>query len=66
MNIGDVKPGMKLRVEGGFGCMKRGAEVIVKVDEQGFPFVPCRRGGHWLAGQVGEGGELIGFSPCPA
>lgn len=61
MNIADVKPGMKLKADGGFTCIKRGAVLTVEFDEQGLPFVPCKRGGHWLAGQVGEGGELIGL-----
>ncbi len=63
MKLADVKSGMKIKADGGFRCIRRGAVLTVKIDAEGFPYVPCRSGGHWLAGQVDGAGNLIGFEP---
>jgi hypothetical protein len=64
MKLADVKEGMKLKADGGFTCIRPGAVLTVKFDEEGFPFVPCHRGGHWLNGQVDGDGTIIGFEPA--
>lgn len=61
MNIDDVRPGIRVKADGGFTCITPGAVLTIQVDEEGFPFVPCCEGGHWLNGQIDGNGNLIGF-----
>lgn len=60
-----IKAGMKLKTDGDFTCIPEGQIVEVKVDEnrRGFSrfFVDCKCGGHYLDGQVGDDGEVLGF-----
>ena len=61
MKLTEAKTGTKVRADGGFTCIRRGSVITVEIDAEGFPFVPCRSGGHWLAGQVDADGNLVGF-----
>lgn len=58
----DVKAGDTLIADGGFTCIKEGARLVVKADDRGKLFVPCRGGGHHLDGQLDEGDVYIGFT----
>jgi hypothetical protein len=62
MNIGDAEEGARLVADGGFDCISEGGLVTVGRSECGGLFVPCKRGKHFLGGQIGPRGRLIGFS----
>jgi hypothetical protein len=62
MTLDQAKPGVRVKCSG-FTCVQEGAIVTIERDAEGFPFFPCRRGGHWLNGCVGKDGELIGLEP---
>jgi hypothetical protein len=59
-----LKPGDRLFTDGGFTCMPDGELKIVRRDENGL-YVPCRRGKHYLDGQLDERGRLIGLYRSP-
>ncbi|WP_238368252.1 hypothetical protein [Mesobacterium pallidum] len=59
--FGQVAAGDILVADSGFGCMVAG-EKLVQADAQGGLFVQCGDGRHYLDGQVGEDGCLIGFT----
>ena len=61
MNIKDVKIGQKIVADGCFTCMGEGAVRTVMKGENGLPYIRCSEGQHYLAGQVGRGGSLIGL-----
>lgn len=55
------KAGDQLKCDGGFTCIETGAVVTVHANKGGELFVPCADGQHYLIGQVGEDGELVGM-----
>lgn len=57
----DMKAGVHLQCDGGFECMKPGSKRAVRLDKKGEPYVTCVDGKHYLSGQEGEHGELIGL-----
>lgn len=61
----DLKPGDKLKADGGFTCLKEGDIREVKLHECGSLYVDCADGGkHFLEGQLDyktDSGEVIGF-----
>ena len=61
---GAVKVGTHLVADGGFTCIKAGAELVVSEKDGGL-IVPCRDGGHDLAGQLDEGSTYIGLYLAP-
>ena len=62
MKLSDVKEGDKLVADAGFTCMRDGQASAVVRTAKGDLAIPCDKGLHVLDGQVGEGGELVGFS----
>jgi len=64
-----IKPGDFLVADGDFSCMKEGERRQVRADKNGHGFdrlfISCcdEHGRHYLYGQVGDDGELIGFYP---
>lgn len=56
----EVKAGDRLIADGGFDCLTKGEECDVRSDKDGL-YVACRQGQHYLDGQIGEGGVLVGF-----
>ena len=56
----DIKVGDKLVVDAGFTCLNPGVHVVEK-DEDGL-FIKCICGHHYLDGQIGSEGQLIGLS----
>lgn len=56
----EAKPGVTVRTDGGFTCMKAGEEHVIETTDDGL-FIRCRRGQHYLAGQL-EGGEYVGLT----
>jgi len=66
MKLSDLKPGDRLRCDDGFTCIPPNAVRVVRGDDEGL-FIRCRGAedcpgwdNHYLAGQVGKGGVLIG------
>jgi len=63
VKFSDVKEGDVLVADGGFTCIRKGAELTVSSRFSDGLFVPCDEGEHYLDGQLNyETGELIGFS----
>lgn len=61
IKITDIKAGDVLIADGGFTCIRKGAECIVRGEGRRM-HVLCDQGEHYLEGQVGEHGTIIGFS----
>ena len=61
MKYSDLKPGMQLVASVGFSCMSEGAIVTVAEKRPGEFFIPCDHGQHFLDGQIGWNGELVGL-----
>jgi hypothetical protein len=57
----EVKAGDVLECDGGFTCMGNHAKKRVKLGTDDLPYIDCDDGRHYLAGQVGKHGELIGL-----
>jgi hypothetical protein len=51
-----------LVADGDFTCMEDATHVVVHRDEKGELWVPCTDGRHYLEGQRGENGHLIGLT----
>lgn len=56
----DLKAGDALIADGGFTCMEKGKEYVVKEATTGL-FVECEEGEHYLIGQRNHAGECVGF-----
>ena len=66
--MSEVRAGDKLVADGGFTCIATGAILDVHADADGALWVPCNGSGddthkHYLLGQLGADGELIGLTP---
>lgn len=59
--IDDVRVGTILIADGGFSCMDENVRLVVVCDDDGNLSVPCRMGGHDLAGQI-ENDHYVGLS----
>lgn len=57
----EVKAGTVLIADGGFTCIKEGAELTVQDGPSGL-FVPCDCGTHSIDGQLDDGEVYIGLS----
>jgi len=62
--MSDLKPGDKLKADGGFSCLKLGEIRTVQSAEDGL-FITCNKGRHYLNGQTDETGKLIGLDLFP-
>lgn len=49
--LSELKPGDKVKTDGGFTCGISSKELEVGFDEHGF-YVPCKHGRHFLDGQL--------------
>ena len=58
--IASVRPGTRLICDGGFTCMRVGDVRDVMQDSDGYLYVTCKEGTHWLAGQR-SGENYVGF-----
>lgn len=61
MKLDDIKKGDKLIADGGFTCLAKGQIVEVLLEDSELA-VKCSRGIHFLRGQCGKNGLLIGFT----
>lgn len=59
VGLEELKPGKTLMVGDGFTCMNPG-KYRVKIDKKGL-YIRCIKGKHYLDGQVGSDGKLIGM-----
>ena len=57
--VADLKPGDRLTDFEFWGCVPQGAVRIIQSSESGL-YVKCREGRHYLSGQIGDDGELVG------
>ena len=64
MRYDDVKPGMKLRADSGFTCLKEGDIRTVKSDRHGDLYIECACGSHHLDAHRGTDGSLVGLELC--
>ena len=63
MKFIDVNEGDVLFADGGFTCIKKGAQLTVSSRFSDGLFVPCDEGEHYLDGQIDAAtGNLIGFA----
>ena len=62
MKLSDLHDGDIVILDDSFTCIAAG-EQVVKIGRHCIPFVWCSHGEHYLDGQVGDDGELIGISP---
>ena len=58
----DIKPGDKLFCDNGFSCLAPRTICEVKKNENGFLFIECNFGMHFLDGQLNEDGSLEGLT----
>lgn len=72
-----VKAGDKLQCDGGFTCLGDGEVVTVHHHAGDLPnhdpeylkepiarlYIPCKDGKHFIDGQIGDDGELVGLYP---
>lgn len=63
MLLKDIQAGDTLIPDSGFTCITAGRIVTVEADDKGELFVPCKDGRHYLSGQAGDNGELVGLYP---
>lgn len=63
LKYAEITEGQKLAADSGFTCLDDGHLCTVEHDPERALFVACAEGRHFLDGQEGENGELIGFSP---
>ncbi|TPM39616.1 hypothetical protein [Mesorhizobium sp. B2-3-4] len=61
LKYSDVKAGDRLIADGGFDCIKANEVLTVRSSVLGSLYVPCGCGKHFLDGQEGDDGKLIGF-----
>ncbi len=71
----DIKPGDKLKADGGFTCIEESRVCEVKADAAGELYVDCCGSDgeesqygdqHMLSGQCDDGVTVIGFERVPA
>lgn len=61
MKLNDINPGDALIVDDGFTCMEPGDQKVAQMNQSGELFVDCSDGRHFLDGQVGDDGHLVGI-----
>lgn len=59
--LSHLKPGDRLRADGGFTCILEDATPPVKAESDGRLYVPCSDGRHYLDGQADDGEHLVGM-----
>jgi hypothetical protein len=65
IKIEDAVAGVKVKTDGGFTCMPKGAVRTIRSDDAGL-FIRCGDGKHYLTGQVDDKtGELVGLERAP-
>lgn len=64
VQVSDLRPGDRLTDFFGWGCVPRAAILCVEDEGDGL-FVRCARGRHYLDGQTGGDGELVGCERAP-
>ena len=67
-HITTCKEGQTVKCDGGFDCIPEGEKRTIKSDSRFKDrfqslYIYCAEGKHFLSGQVGEDGELIGLYP---
>jgi hypothetical protein len=60
MKFSDLKAGDEVIADAGFDCLRAGTHKV-ESDSAGL-FIPCKKGRHYLSGQEGDDGDLIGLS----
>lgn len=62
-----VKEGDRLICDGGFTCLHEHSTSVVKADHTKIGiealYIECADGQHFLDGQIGDDGELVGLYP---
>lgn len=61
VRLKDLKDGMKIFVDDNFDCLSTGMTHTVRKNEHSRFYVRCDEGKHFLDGQVGDFGYLIGI-----
>lgn len=56
----DLEPGLKVWVDGAFSCMTKGPQVV-EISPDGDFYIQCNEGMHFLEGQRGPDGKLVGI-----
>jgi hypothetical protein len=64
LKFADVKAGDRLVADDGFTCLRHDEVVTVAACANGL-YVPCTSGSHYLDGQEGDDGALIGLRRAP-
>lgn len=62
--LNDLKPGDRVQVDDGFTCIPLWSEKEVRADQSGDLWIKCRRGQHYLDGQLDYNGDtdaLVGI-----
>lgn len=62
--LSQLKPGDKVRTDGGFTCGMNNKTLEVKQDGSGNLYVDCDEGQHNLDGQADDGDHLVGMWPA--
>lgn len=57
--LSQLKEGDTIQVDGDFTCINPWEKLTVGRDKSGL-FIPCRDGGHHLAGQADDGENCVG------
>ena len=60
MKLSDLKVGDKVIADAGFDCLHAGTHKVE--GDSGGLFISCKKGRHYLSGQEGDDGDLIGLS----
>jgi hypothetical protein len=53
--LDELKPGMKVQVDGDFDCIEAWSIKEIKIDEKGSLWVECEEGEHHIIGQLNNG-----------
>lgn len=62
VKFSEVKAGDFIKADGGFTCLDAGEVCKVYADDGLNLHIPCRDGTHFLCGQIGNDGILVGFT----
>lgn len=58
--LSDLQDGSKVRVDGGFGCLRENTIHEVHANDHGL-YIECDQGQHYLDGQTDDGEHLVGM-----